>query len=193
MKMEELGIRMKMLVRDVMSSPVVTVNENDTVDRAAQLMAEHKIGCVIVTKDSDKPIGIITESDLITRVMAKNLKPNEVKSNEVMSSPLRTIDSEATLMDAARRMSKLNVRRLGVMYKGRLVGILVSKDILAITPELVEIIQEKARIDTDASEEVENMPLAGYCDNCGRWSESLKETEGSFLCEECRIELNKEL
>ena len=192
--MEELGIRMKMLVKDVMSSPVITVNEDSTVKEVAKLMAKHNIGCVIVTKDKEKPIGIITEHDLVTRVMSKDLRPSEVKSKDVMSSPLITIESEKTIMEAARIMSKRNIRRLGVMYKGRLEGIIAGKDILAITPELIEIIEEKARIETNFSEELtESVPMAGYCDQCGQWSEDLKELEGKFLCEECRIELNREL
>ncbi|MCD6504462.1 CBS domain-containing protein [Candidatus Bathyarchaeota archaeon] len=194
-KLEELGVRMKMLVKDVMSSPVITVNEDSTVEEAAKLMAEYNIGCVIVTKDNGKPVGIITENDLVRRVVSKNLRPSEVKSKEVMSSPLITIDPEKTVMEAARLMSKRNVRRLAVMYRGRLEGIVAGKDILAITPELIEIIEEKARIENDnLSEEMgESVPMAGYCDYCGQWSENLKEVEGKFLCDECRIELREEV
>ncbi|HDN62548.1 MAG TPA: CBS domain-containing protein [Candidatus Bathyarchaeota archaeon] len=186
---------MKMLVKDVMSSPVITVNEDSTVEEAAKLMAEYNIGCVIVTKNNGKPVGIITENDLVRRVVSKNLRPSEVKSKEVMSSPLITIDPEKTVMEAARLMSKRNVRRLAVMYKGRLEGIVAGKDILAITPELIEIIEEKARIENDnLSEEMgESVPMAGYCDYCGQWSENLKEVEGKFLCDECRIELREEV
>ncbi|MEM2875402.1 MAG: CBS domain-containing protein [Candidatus Bathyarchaeia archaeon] len=191
--MEELGIRMKMLVKDVMTNPVITVSEDSTVEEAAKLMAEHNIGCVIVTKDREKPIGIITEHDLVVRVMSKNLRPSEVKSKEVMSSPLITIDSEKTIIEAARMMNKRDIRRLGVMYKGRLEGIITEKDIIAVTPELIETIQEKARIETSASEDVtEPTSMAGYCDRCGQWSDSVKEVEGEFLCEDCRIELSEE-
>jgi predicted transcriptional regulator len=111
-----------------------------------------------------------------------------------MTAPLITVDSDETLSEAARRMSRLNIRRLSVMYKGRLVGLLSSKDILAVTPELIEIIQEKAKIGKAAAaeEEVsEQTPLAGYCDQCGQWSDTLEESEGDFLCEDCRSELKE--
>jgi hypothetical protein len=76
------------------------------------------------------------------------------------------------------------------MYKGQLVGIISSKDILSVTPELIEIIQEKAKI--SASEEAaETFPLAGYCDNCGAWSDNLKEVDGTYLCEDCFIDREK--
>jgi CBS domain-containing protein len=192
--MAEIGIRTRMLVKDVMSSPVVTVDEDATVDKAAQLMADDHIGCILVTGKEEKPLGIITESDFVTRVLAKNIQPSKLTAKEVMTSPLITIDPDETLTEAARRMSQLNIRRLGVMYKGNLVGIISAKDILGIMPELIEIIQEKARIEgrTAAEEAPESAPLAGYCDQCGRWSDDLTEVEGNFLCEECQIELKSE-
>ena len=192
--MAEIGLRTRMLVKDVMSSPVITVGEDATVDKAAQLMADSHIGCILVTSKKEKPLGIITESDFVTRVLAKNIQPNKLTAKEVMTSPLITIDPDETLSEAARRMSQLNTRRLGVMYKGNLVGIISSKDILAITPELLEIIQEKARIEgrTATEEAPESAPLAGYCDQCGRWSDDLIEVEGNFLCDECKIEFKGE-
>lgn len=187
--MAAIGVRERMLIKDVMSSPVITVDEKATVNEVARLMEQHKLGCIIVTGKDEKPLGIITERDLVERVLAKNSKPSKMTAKEVMTSPLITIDPEETISEAARRMSRLNIRRLGVVYRGQLVGIVSSKDILAITPELIEIIQEKAKIEGAATEEIpEQPPLAGYCDQCGRWSDILKEVEGNFLCEECQIE-----
>lgn len=187
--MAEMGIRTKMLVKDVMSSPVVTLNEKEPVTKIAQLMDKYDLGCIIVTGKDGKPLGIITERDLVRRVLAKNRPRYKLAAKNVMTAPLITIDPDETLSEASRRMSRLNVRRLGVMYKGRLVGIISSKDILAITPELIEIIQEKAKIEGEtAPEEVPQQPMAGYCDHCGQWSDTLEEVEGSFICEDCKIE-----
>ena len=193
--MSEIGLRPRMLVKDAMSSPVFTVDEKVTADKAANLMDQHDLGCVIVTGKDEKPIGIITEKDLVSRVVAKNILPRKQIAKEVMSTPLMTISSETTLSEAARTMSRLNIRRLGVMYKGNLVGIISGKDILSVTPELIEIISESARIENlKASEEetTESAPLAGYCDRCSAWSDSLKEEEGEFLCEDCRAERTSE-
>jgi CBS domain-containing protein len=192
--MAEIGIRERMLVKDIMSSPVFTIDENETVHKAAQLMDKHGVGCIIVTSKQGKPIGIITERDLVVRILARNNQPSKITTKEIMSSPLITIDPDVTLSEAARRMSRLNIRRLGVIYKGNIVGLVSSKDILAITPELIEIIQERARIETGKTEEAppEHAPLAGYCDQCGRWSDTLEENEGRFICEDCRAELESE-
>ncbi|MEM2108188.1 MAG: CBS domain-containing protein [Candidatus Bathyarchaeia archaeon] len=190
--MSEIGLRTKMLVKDVMSSPVITVSEDAPSNKVAALMEENELGCVIVTNKKGKPLGIITERDLVIRVLSKNSKPDSVKAKEIMTSPLVTIEPDATINEAAKKMNKLNIRRLGVIYKGNLVGVVSSKDILGVMPELIEIIQEKTRIEkaTETEEsEVEEAPLSGYCDRCGVFSDNLKNVDGHNLCEDCRIEL----
>lgn len=190
--MSDIGLRTRMLVKDVMSSPVVTTSEEVPSNTIAKLMNDNKLGCIIVSNKDGKPLGMITERDLVVRVLAKNLKPAAVKARDIMTSPLATIDPEATISDAARRMSRLDIRRLGVIYKGDLVGLISSKDIIGVMPEFIEIIQEKSRIESSGAAEetieTEETPLSGYCDHCGVYSESLKEKNGQFLCEDCRIE-----
>ncbi len=194
--MSEIGLRTRMVVKDVMSSPVVTLDEDAPSNKAANLMADNALGCVIVTNKAGKPVGIITERDLVIRVLAKNLVPDAVKAKEIMTSPLVTIDPEATISEAARRMSRLNIRRLGVVYKGNLVGLVSSKDILGVMPELIEIIQERTRIEgaaqAEETSEAEETSLSGYCDRCGVFSENLKDVNGQNLCDDCRIELEHE-
>jgi CBS domain-containing protein len=193
--MADMGLRSKMLVKDVMSSPAITIEENAPANRVAELMGKHDLGCIIVTTKKGKPAGIITERDLVVRVVAKNVRPDTLKATEVMTCPLMNIEPDATITEAARRMSRLNIRRLGVTYKEQLVGVISSKDILGVMPELLEIIQEKALIEGEnmAEEaEKESAPLAGNCDRCGVWSDDLKEVDGEFLCEDCRVELETE-
>jgi CBS domain-containing protein len=192
--MSDMGLRPKMLVKDVMSSPAITVLENAPANRVAELMEKHDVGCIIVTTKEEKPIGVITERDLVLRVLAKNAKPDTLKAEEVMTSPLITIEPDATITETARRMSRLNIRRLGVVYKGRLVGIISSKDVLGVMPELLEIIQEKAMIEGEnmaEEEQEERAPLAGNCDHCGVWSDTLTEVNGEYHCEDCRVELEE--
>jgi len=194
--MSDIGLRSsRLLVKDVMSSPVITIGEDAPANRAAELMDKHGLGCIIVTSKEGKPLGIITERDLVGRVLAKNVKPDAVKAKEVMTSPLITIEPGETMNEAARRMSRLNIRRLGVIYKGQLIGLISSKDLLSVMPELIETIQEHALIEGEnrAQEATEETaPLAGYCDRCGGWSDNLKDANGEFLCEDCRVELESE-
>jgi len=194
--MSDIGLRTRMVVKDIMSSPVVTLNEAATSNKVATIMDQNNLGCVIVTNQTGKPVGIITERDLVIRVLAKNLVPDTVKAKEIMTSPLVNIEPEATISEAARRMSRLEIRRLGVVYKGNIVGLISSRDILGVMPELIEIIQERTRLEgaAEAEENVEpeERPLSGYCDRCGVFSENLKDVNGQNLCEDCRIEVEGE-
>ena len=122
--MAEMGLRTRVLVKDVMTSPVITVDEESSVSEVARLMEKHNVGCIIVTDKMEKPVGIITERDLVVRILAKNLQPTDLTAKDVMTTPLITVDPDETISEAARRMSHLNIRRLGVVYKGKLEGII---------------------------------------------------------------------
>jgi CBS domain-containing protein len=188
--MSESGIQTGIKVREIMSSPVVTVGETDSVEAASKLMKSHEIGSIVIVDDTGRPVGMLTERDIVIRVSAENLLPSNVQVKQVMSKPLVTISPDADIETAARKMSSSSIRRLAVMEGGHLTGIVSSKDIVSITPELAEIIAHKVRLAPEPEEELP--PMTGYCDNCGAWSEELSELEGNFLCEECRIERRTE-
>ena len=194
--MSDIGMRTRMIVKDVMTSPVVTIAETATANKVAELMLDNKVGCVIVVDKMGNAIGIVTERDLVVRVLAKNLAPSDARAKDFMTCPLVTVEPEANVTDAARMMSKQNIRRLGVLYRAKLVGIVSSKDILDVMPELLEIMQERTRIEgaggPEATEGAEEAPLSGYCDRCGVYSENLKDVNGQNLCEDCRVEVEGE-
>jgi len=183
-------VETRVLVKDIMSSPATTALEDDNVEKVAKLMNAKSIGSVVITDRKGSPVGIITERDIVRRVTAKNLVPRNVKAKEVMSTPFAVVSPYTEVNEAARKMSKLDIRRLGVMDKGRLVGIISSKDIVALMPELMEIMTEKARI-TATPSPIRGSLLVGYCSNCEQWSDTLRDVDGKFLCEECRIELEQ--
>lgn len=182
----DIDLSRKMVVREAMSSPVVTVSEDQSVVDAAKTMSTHRIGAVIVKSTDDQPVGIVTERDLVFRVIAKDMVPRDVKVKDVMSSPLRTVDPEKSLEEAMMMMDRLNIRRLGVTYKGKLEGVITDKDILRLMPALIEIARERSRIQGG------DMPLGpslvGYCDRCGMYSTNLRTVDGELLCEDCRVE-----
>jgi len=182
-----------LLVRDVMVSPVITVREDDTIDKVAEIMDKHGVGSVIVVSSNGEPVGVITARDIVRKVVARGLKPSRVKAADVMSSPIIEIGADEDVREAARKMARFDVRRLIVKHKGKMVGIVTSKDLLSILPSLIDVVLEKCRagLVAPAEEEREGVPMAGYCDICGRWSDTLMEVDGQFLCEECRAELER--
>ena len=113
-------------VKDFMTTNVITIGVNETVLYAAKLMHNQDVGDLVVM-EGNVPKGIVTERDLVRRVMALK-KPLETKVSEIMTNPLITIEDNASLRDAARKMVKYKIRRLPVTKKATLVGIIVASD-----------------------------------------------------------------
>ena len=116
-------------VGDVMRKSVVTVNPNDTVDKVVDAMVDLDIGSVIVA-ERQKPVGIITDSNLLERVYSKHKDPRKLTAEEVMSHPLRTVDPETDIEEATQIMRDLEVKRLPVTTGSKLVGIVTSTDVI---------------------------------------------------------------
>lgn len=116
-------------VRDVMSSPVVSVLPTDSVFEAASRMMSHGVGAVVV-ESGGRPEGIVTERDLIKRVLIEGKDPKKVVCREVMSKPLVTIDPEASILKAVTLMKEREIRRIVVVKGGRMVGIVTEKELI---------------------------------------------------------------
>jgi len=125
MAMNEIGIR----VRDLMSSPVITITLNETMEDVAKIMSKNNFGSTVVTSSKGKILGIITERDIVTRLTAMNRLPSEVKAEEIMSHPVITIAPDTDIKEAAKSMKEHGIRRLVVIERGKIIGIITSRDI----------------------------------------------------------------
>jgi CBS domain-containing protein len=179
----------RVLVRDIMNSPVVSASPSDSVKDIAIKMKEEKIGSIIVM-EKDKPVGIVTDWDIVSNGVIKDVKPSQLKAKDVMQE-LHTIEGGESITEAARMLRKHNIKRLGVVYKNRLVGIISSSDVIAVTPDLVDVVSEKAAIIRGELGRPAGT-VSGYCDECGEWSDLLQYDEGTFICEVCRGEASSE-
>ncbi|HML06427.1 MAG TPA: CBS domain-containing protein [Methanobacterium sp.] len=179
-------------VKDAMTSNVITVKPENSVADAALLMTQNEVGCLIV-KSNGEPEGIITESDIINKVVAQDLKASEIAVDDIMTKNLIKIDPGRELNEAARFMSKMNIRRLAVVTNGSLTGILTAKDIMAVSPELTEILVENARMENQTDFNHEGSPVPGVCETCGNFMDYLDEIDGKFVCEECKEDLEGDL
>jgi CBS domain-containing protein len=115
-------------VRDIMIKDLLTISENETALKAAQLMTEKGVSSIIVLSD-DQPIGIVTEKDFIKKICLKELKLSSVKVGNMMSK-IRTSATPDTPIDVAvQRMMNNRIRRLPIVENGKVVGIITVTDL----------------------------------------------------------------
>lgn len=137
---------MSKTVRDVMTpSPTAIASDEEVVEAARRLVSEN-VGSLPVV-DGDRVVGMVTDRDLVIRVLAKDLDPHLVRVSEVCSENPVTVGPDEELDTALARMAKEQVRRLPVVEDGRLVGILAQADVARTahpesTGRLVEEISE---------------------------------------------------
>jgi CBS domain-containing protein len=113
-------------VKDIMTKDVITIGADKTVFEAAALMSEKSLGCLPILING-YPVGIITERDIVRRIVAKRASL-DTKLVEVMTKSLITVDPDTSIKEAARLMSKNKIRRLPVLKNNQLVGIVVASD-----------------------------------------------------------------
>jgi CBS domain-containing protein len=178
----------KVTVHDAMTSNVITADSNTTVADAAVLMSRFKIGSLVI-KSETGPQGLITESDIITKVVSKNILASEITIGQIMTKNLILIDPGSELNQAARLMAKNNIRRLPVVNNGNLVGILTSTDVLMVSPELTELLVENARMENQSAYSDSERSVPGTCELCGNYVDYLDVFDGKFVCEECKEDL----
>ena len=133
-------------VRDAMTEDPRSIAASEPVVDAARLMREQHVGSLPVT-DSEKLVGMITDRDITTRVVAEAADPKETSVEDVYSRDLISVEPDNDLEEALRLMARHQVRRLPVVENGRLVGIVAQADIALRenekkTGELVEAISE---------------------------------------------------
>jgi len=116
------------VVSDIMKE-LVTIESSMSVKEAAEKMLEKGIGSIVVT-DDDKPVGIVTKSDLLGRVIVECRDPRECKIGDIMSSPLISINKDTPILDAMRELRHRKVRRLLVSDGEKLVGIVSEYDMI---------------------------------------------------------------
>jgi len=153
-------MRTEAIIRDIMNpSPVITKKKASVLDVVKEMKGEG-VGSIIVVENG-KPIGVITESDILRKVVAEGKNPSKI-------------------------MGKKRIRRLPVVKEGRLIGMVTERDLLQISPLLLDVVRELASI-TRARESIYKRKefSSGKCEDCGMFSDKLIETNGRLMCESC--------
>lgn len=138
------------LVEEIMTPRVFTITPEESMDRAARIMGQKHIGSLIVKK-YETPVGIVTERDLLTKILAQDKDPEEENVEKVMSYPLVTICLTAKIKEAAKLMI-LKKGRLAVFDCGKLMGIVTASDLIRSLPDIPET---EALVDDFMTKEVE--------------------------------------
>ena len=138
---------MSLKVEDVMVKEVITIDQNSTVKEAAEVMNKFEIGCLIAVRKG-KAIGVITERDLLKRIVAEARDATETKVKDVMSSPLVVIEPSVELEEAVKLMFQMKIKKLPVVDGKRLVGLITLTDIARFQPQMIKLLKQLAKRQT---------------------------------------------
>lgn len=129
------------------NSKVLTVGEETKVAWAAQEMKRHGVGCLVVIDESEKVVGILSERDIIAKVVADGLDGSQVSVGEVMTENVISIRPSASISDAQKIMAANHIRHLPILDEGVLAGVISSRDVLEQQLHNVnEIVRKQSRI-----------------------------------------------
>jgi CBS domain-containing protein len=142
--LEAKSVASIVLVRDVMSKDVKVVRPDTSVKEVVATMNKFDIGSIIVVQ-GERPVGIITERDILRRLVGPSLAPETLTARQIMTSPVVAINEMASIEEAAKLMAKKKVKRLPVMSDDKLVGILTFTDIVFKMPTLLSLLEEIVR------------------------------------------------
>jgi len=133
-------------VHEVMERNIIVATPQDSILYCAKVMAKNKIGCIVIVEER-KVVGILTEQDISRKVIAQELDPRHTLAQDVMSQNVVFVESLVELQSAIQLMGTNQIKHLPVIDNGELVGLITSKDIVAIEPLLIEYLQFNNSVD----------------------------------------------
>ncbi|MCH7967578.1 MAG: CBS domain-containing protein [Thaumarchaeota archaeon] len=118
------------LVSDIMKKKIISIDESETIKKAASMMNEAEIGSIIITKDNI-PVGILTERDFVTKIASKDISLS-VPVSQVMTHPLLVIAPNQTVWEVAEIMRNMGIHRVAVQEGGKIIGMVTTTDLVKI-------------------------------------------------------------
>jgi len=136
-------------VEQWMNRNVITLTRDRPVVDAAELMRKHNIGCIIVV-ENEKPIGIVSERDIIRKIVARRRSPDETPVEDIMSMSIISVETGTDIKDVSTRMVQFNIKKIPVVDDNRLQGIITTSDIIKILSKLNKLYDAKDIIELGA-------------------------------------------
>jgi CBS domain-containing protein len=176
----------RLAVRDVMTRTVVTATPAMSAAEAGKKMVENRVGNILIVEEG-KPVGIVSESDMVAKVISKNVKPGSIKLEQLMSQPLISTKSSDDINDAVLMMAQKKIRRLPVIDDGALVGIITDADVIQASSEINQILDNLIQMNRETVLDRRDVIVTqGECEECEEFSEDLRQEEGRLKCPRCR-------
>ncbi|MFB0514145.1 MAG: cyclic nucleotide-binding/CBS domain-containing protein [Candidatus Bathyarchaeia archaeon] len=132
---------MSLVVQNIMVSNVITTEKHALVIDAVKIMNQHGIGC-LVAMENGSPVGIVTERDLLKRVLGESKNPKKIRVQEIMSSPLIVAKPDMDIEKVTRLMFDRKIKKLPIVEDGKLVGLVTFTDLLRFQPSLIRVVKE---------------------------------------------------
>jgi len=173
---------MEIRVADVMTTKIIQVRPDSLVIDAVNKMIKAGIGNVLILSNG-KLKGILTEKDILTKIVSKGIDPKKCKVSSVMTKKVITARPSMTIQEAARKMINEGIRRIPVIDKGKLIGIITSNDLLRVQPGLIDILIEKYKY---SMPHFADTGKRGICENCNAYSNNLIRINGIMVCPKCK-------
>jgi len=133
-----------MLVRDVMTKNPKVVRRDTSVQEVVATMNKFDISSVVVVQE-ERPVGIVTHKDIVSKIVQPRIPPDAVTAREVMSSPIVSISEDASTEEAAKLMVRKHIKKLPVVRDDKLVGIITTMDLVREAPKLAALMEELLR------------------------------------------------
>jgi CBS domain-containing protein len=172
-------------VSSIMNFEYYSIEPSATIDEAVKIMSEKDTSLLVVAMKGKFPVGMLTERDILIRVLGEGKKPSETLVEEIMTTPVSTCEPNTPITDAMRLMAKKRIRQLLVVKKGIIIGVFRARDTLNIAPDLIDLLAELVLI-RDTEYPLIREGISGYCDGCGAYSDELKQIDAQNLCKYCR-------
>jgi predicted transcriptional regulator len=175
-------------VKDIMKKHVVTIDPDVTMSIVAKILTNNRIGSAVIVKN-DKPVGMVTTNDIVT-LIARGKDPKRIKAGKFWKErnrPFITVSPDDSVLNVAKKMIKSGLKRFPIVKDGKLKGIISTKEILLVSPELIEVLSEKLKAKVDAVARPDQT-ISGLCESCDSYSDDLRNIDGRWICSECSEE-----
>ncbi|ASJ11096.1 inosine-5-monophosphate dehydrogenase [Thermococcus sp. P6] len=175
----------RMTVGQAVKRRAVIIRPGDTVHRVARILSKNKVGSAVVVK-GDEVVGIITDRDILDKVVARERDPKKVKVEDVMTGDPVTIEDDYDVQDAIERMTEKGIRRLLVTRLGKPIGFVTAADLLTA-------LNTYGNEEEEETGEMEETEVYGICELCGQYGPLYRvyiEGGEKWVCESCKDSLN---